>query len=59
MVADLGEAAALRFIDFFTTNIRNPNTRAAFAVAMRGFFRWLEKRGVHGLGAVRTHHVSA
>ena len=35
MVADLGEAAALRFIDFFTANIRNPNTRAAYAVAVR------------------------
>jgi hypothetical protein len=42
MVADLGEAAALRFIDFFTANIRNPNTRAAYAVAARSFFRWLE-----------------
>jgi site-specific recombinase XerD len=59
MVADLGEAAALRFIDFFTANIRNPNTRAAYAVAVRGFFRWLERRGVHELSAVRTHHVSA
>jgi site-specific recombinase XerC len=59
MVADLGEAAALRFIDFFTANIRNPNTRTAYAVAVRGFFRWLEKRGVHELGTVRTHHVSA
>ena len=47
MVADLGEAAALRFIDFFTANIRNPNTRAAYAVAVRE------------LGAVRMHHVSA
>ena len=59
MVADLGEAAALRFIDFFTANIRNPNTRAAYAVAVRSFFRWLEKRGVHELSAIRTHHVSA
>ena len=59
MVADLGEAAALRFIDFFTANIRNPNTRAAYAVAVRGFFRWLETRGVTELGAIRTHHVSA
>jgi site-specific recombinase XerD len=59
MVADLGEYAALRFIDFFTANIRNPNTRAAYAVAVRGFFRWLEARGIHQLGAVRTHHVSA
>ena len=59
MVADLGEAAALRFIDFFTANIRNPNTRAAYAVAVRSFFRWLETRGVRELIAVRTHHVSA
>jgi hypothetical protein len=58
MVADLGDAAALRFIDFFTANIRNPNTRAAYAVAVRSFFRWLEARGVRELSAVRTHHVS-
>jgi site-specific recombinase XerD len=54
MVADLGEAAALRF----TANIRNPNTRAAYAVAVRGFFRWLEKHGPGDLGGIRTHHVS-
>src|ERR1700733_10673336 len=59
MVADLGEAAALRFIDFFSANIRNPNTRAAYAVAVRSFFRWIETRGVRELAAVRTHHVSA
>jgi hypothetical protein len=59
MVADLGEAAALRFIDFFIANIRNPNTRAAYAVAVRRFFAWLEKHSVRELGAVRMHHVSA
>jgi hypothetical protein len=59
MVADLGDAAALRFIDFFTANIRSPNTRAAYAVAVRSFFSWLETRGVRELSAVRTHHVSA
>jgi hypothetical protein len=37
---------------------RNPNTRAAYAVAVRGFCRWLEARGIRELGAVRTHHVS-
>ena len=31
----------------------------AYAVAVRGFFRWLEVRGGDELGAVRTHHVSA
>jgi len=59
IIADLGEAAALRFFDFFTANIRNPNTRAAYAVAVRGFFAWLEKHDVHAFGAVRTHHASA
>lgn len=59
MVAAAGERAALRFIDFFTANIRNPNTRAAYAVAVRGFFAWLDARDIRELGAIRTHHVSA
>jgi site-specific recombinase XerD len=29
------------------------------AVAVRGFFRWLERHGVTELAAIRTHHVSA
>jgi site-specific recombinase XerD len=58
VIADLGEAATLRFVDFFTANIRNPNTRAAYAVAIRGFFTWLEKHGPSDLGGIRTHHVS-
>src|SRR6202789_4266101 len=59
LIADVGEHAALRFIDFFTANIRNPNTRAAYAVAVRGFFQWLESKNVAPLAAVRRHHVSA
>src|SRR5947209_11490234 len=58
MIADLGEHAALRFIDFFTAHIRNPNTRAAYAVAVRSFFLWLESRRVTELRHVRTIHVS-
>jgi site-specific recombinase XerD len=59
MIALAGDRAALRFIDFFTAHIRNPNTRAAYGVAVRGFFTWLEMRGISELGAIRTHHVSA
>src|ERR1700679_2006978 len=58
LIADVGEHAALRFIDFFTANIRNANTRAAYAVAIRGFFQWLEKHGPADLAGIRTHHVS-
>jgi hypothetical protein len=59
LIADAGENASLRFLDFFTANIRNPNTRAAYAVAVRAFFAWLDSKHVAPLAAVRTHHVSA
>jgi site-specific recombinase XerD len=46
VIAGAGERARRRFIEFFTANIRNPNTRAAYARAVSDFFAWLEKRGV-------------
>jgi len=57
-VAAAGEQAAIRFIEFFTANIRNPNTRAAYARAVSDFFRWCEARGLHRLSAVRPVHVA-
>jgi integrase len=58
MIASAGERARLRFIDFFTAHIRNPNTRAADGVAVRAFFDWLAMNGITEVGAIRTHHVS-
>lgn len=58
LVAAAGERAALRFLDFFTANIRNPNTRAAYAVAVRHFFAWLDQHDIRELAAIRTHHVA-
>jgi site-specific recombinase XerD len=58
-ISNLGYNATLRFLDFFTANIRNKNTRAAYAVAVRTFFARLDARGVAELGVVRTHHVAA
>jgi len=37
LVASLGEAAGRRYVEFFTANIRNANTRAAYARACSGF----------------------
>jgi hypothetical protein len=34
----------LRLVEFFTAQIRNPNTRATYGTAMRDFFTWLEMR---------------
>jgi integrase/recombinase XerD len=46
IVADEGDGAARRFLEFFTVNIRNPNTRAAYAQAVGQFLRWCEGRGL-------------
>jgi site-specific recombinase XerD len=59
MIAGAGERARLRFIDFFTVDIRNPHTRAAYSIGVRSFFTWLEKQGLAELGDIRAHHVSA
>lgn len=44
LIADEGERAGRRFVEFFTAQIRNPNTRAAYAQAVGQFLRWCEER---------------
>ncbi len=39
-----GERASRRFIEFFTANIRNKNTRMAYARAVGPFFTWCDER---------------
>ena len=46
LVASTGERAAVRFLDFFTSHIRNPNTRKAYARGLGEFLAWCEARGV-------------
>ena len=46
MVSAAGERAAFRFIEFFTANIRNPNTRASYGRAVREFCEWCEDHGL-------------
>jgi site-specific recombinase XerD len=45
-IARAGEEAAWRFIEFFTANIRDRNTPAAYARALTHFFEWCEARRV-------------
>src|SRR4051812_30299051 len=45
LIAEAGDRTARRFIEFFTANIRNKNTRAAYGLAVGGFLAWCEKRG--------------
>lgn len=46
IVAQAGERADRRFIEFFTANIRNRNTRIAYARAVAKFFDYCDERGL-------------
>lgn len=58
-IGGAGERAAWRFIEFFTANIRNRNTRAAYAQAVSQFFQWCEARRISELEAIRPVIISA
>jgi site-specific recombinase XerD len=58
-VASAGAEASKRFVEFFTANIRNRNTRQAYARAVANFFTWCELRGLRELGSLEPVHVAA
>jgi site-specific recombinase XerD len=51
--------AGKRFVEFFTANIRNPNTRKAYARAAVEFAAWCEQNGLHDLRDIEPVHVAA
>ncbi len=57
LIADAGDPAAWRYIEFFAANIRNPHTRRAYARACSRFFGWCETRGLT-LAAIRPFDVA-
>ena len=57
LIADAGETASWRYIDFFTSNIRNPNTRRAYARACSRFFAWCDERSLT-LAGIRPFDVA-
>jgi site-specific recombinase XerD len=59
LIAGAGEQAVMRFLEFFTVNVRNRNTRAAYARAAAAFLRWCEEQGIGALGRVQPVHVAA
>jgi integrase/recombinase XerD len=42
LIARAGQRAARRFVEFFTANLQNPNTREAYARAINAFLSWCE-----------------
>src|ERR1700722_12494209 len=59
LIASSGDRARIRFLEFFAANIRNINTRRAYAQATREFLAWCESAGVASIDSVRPLHVAA
>lgn len=58
VVAQAGDRAGKRFVEFFAAHIRNPNTRKAYARGISRFFGWCDARGVE-FHRVEPIHVAA
>jgi site-specific recombinase XerD len=59
VVADAGEHATRRFLEFFAATIRNRNTRAAYMTAVSRFFGWCEQHRIGQLADIEPLHVAA
>jgi integrase/recombinase XerC len=59
LIAAAGERAHLRFLEFFTANIRNAHTRRAYTQATREFLAWCEGARVRSIAAIQPVHVAA
>lgn len=53
------EDAAKRYIEFFTANIRNPNTRRAYLRSAQEFAAWCEVNGLRELADIEPVHIAA
>ncbi len=57
LFADTGERGQQRYLEFFTAQIRNPNTRSAYACAVTRFSAWCDSVRV-GLQDLTPVHVA-
>lgn len=58
LVAAAGDRAALRFLEFFAANIRNPHTRRAYGRAVAEFLTWCADMDLPSITAVQPLHVA-
>ena len=59
IVVAAGPQAAMRFVEFFTANIRNLHTRRAYYRAVTGFYAWCQEQGLEDLQRILPVHVAA
>ncbi len=59
VIADAGDQAARRFLEFFAATIRNRNTRMAYYRAVRHFFAWCDHHRIGEIDEIEPLHVAA
>jgi site-specific recombinase XerD len=59
LIANAGDRASRRFLEFFAASINNDNTRMAYYRAVCNFFAWLEQHGIGELPDIEPFHVAA
>ena len=59
IIADAGDQAARRFLEFFAATISNRNTRAAYYRAVMRFFGWCDEHQLGALDDLEPLHVAA
>jgi site-specific recombinase XerD len=59
IVSEASEEARWRFLEFFTANIRNKNTRMAYLRAILPFLTWCDARGLRDLRDIKPIIVAA
>lgn len=57
-IAKSTERVRTRFLEFFTTQIRNPNTRRSYVKAASEFLSWCDVRGAQSLDMITPIHVA-
>lgn len=57
-ISKSAERVRTRFLEFFTTQLRNPNTRRSYVKAASEFLSWCDTRGAQSLEAITPMHVA-
>jgi hypothetical protein len=59
VIAEAGDQAARRFLEFFAATIRNKNTRQAYYRAVVRFFAWCDHHKIGEIADIEPLHVAA
>jgi site-specific recombinase XerD len=59
LVSQSGPEATARFLDYFTSHIRNKNTRRAYGRTVGYFMTWAQARGLRDLREIQPIHIAA